>query len=38
MMTTDENVWTPGLTFVTHLLQDTIENYAVDKTRIYGTG
>lgn len=38
MMTTDENVWTPGLTLVTHLLQDTIENYAVDKTRIYGTG
>ena len=35
MMTTDENVWTPGLTLVTHLLQDTIENYAVDKTRIY---
>lgn len=38
MMTTDENVWTPGLTLVTHLLQDTIKNYAVDKTRIYGTG
>lgn len=38
MMTTDENVWTPGLTLVTHLLHDVIERYSVDKNRIYGTG
>ena len=38
MMTTDENVWTPGLTLVTDLLQDVIRNYAVDTSRIYGTG
>jgi predicted peptidase len=38
MMTTDENVWTPGLTLVTDLLHDVIERYSVDKNRIYGTG
>ena len=38
MMTTDENVWTPGLTLVTNLLFDVINNYSVDKNRIYGTG
>ena len=38
MMTTDENVWTDGLTLVTHLLFDVTENYSVDKSRIYGTG
>ena len=38
MMTTDENVWTPGLTLVTKLLHDVIERYSVDKNRIYGTG
>ncbi|SFW21564.1 SEL1-like repeat protein [Selenomonas ruminantium] len=38
MMTTDENVWTPGLTLVTNLLHDVIERYSVDKNRIYGTG
>ena len=38
MMTTDENVWTPGLTLVTNLLHDVIEHYSVDKNRIYGTG
>lgn len=38
MLTTDDNVWTPGLTLVTHLLQNVIDNYSVDKNRIYGTG
>ena len=38
MMTTDENVWTPGLTLVTNLLHDVIERYSVDINRIYGTG
>ena len=38
MMTTDENVWTPGLTLVSELLFDVIDNYSVDKKRIYGTG
>lgn len=38
MMTTDENVWTPGLTLVTDLLLDVIDRYSVDKNRIYGTG
>ncbi|MBQ1462352.1 MAG: SEL1-like repeat protein [Selenomonas sp.] len=38
MMTTDENVWTPGLTLVSDLLHDVIERYSVDKNRIYGTG
>ncbi|MBE6098748.1 MAG: esterase [Anaerovibrio sp.] len=38
MMTTDENVWTPGLTLVTDLLMNIIDCYSVDKNRIYGTG
>ncbi len=38
MMTTDENVWTPGLTLVTSLIFDTIDKYKVDRNRIYGTG
>lgn len=38
MMTTDENVWTPGLTLVSELLFDVIDRYGVDKERIYGTG
>ena len=38
MLTTDENVWTPGLTLVTDLLLDVINRYSVDKNRIYGTG
>lgn len=38
MMTTDKNQWTDGLTLVTHLLQQVIKDYAVDTSRIYGTG
>ena len=38
MLTTDENVWTPGLTLVSDLLFDVIDRYSVDKNRIYGTG
>ena len=38
MMTTDENVWTPGLTLVSELLFNAIDKYSVDKDRIYGTG
>ena len=38
MMTTDENIWTDGLTLVTNLLFDVIKNYSVDENRIYGTG
>ena len=38
MLTTDENVWTPGLTLVSDLLFDVIDRYSVDKDRIYGTG
>lgn len=38
MMTTDENIWTDGLTLITNLLFDVIENYSVDESRIYGTG
>ena len=38
MMTTDENVWTQGLSLVTNLLFDVIKNYSVDETRIYGAG
>ena len=38
MMTTDENVWTQGLSLVTNLIFDVINNYSVDKNRIYGTG
>lgn len=38
MMTTDENVWTQGLSLVSNLLFDVIDTYSVDKSRIYGTG
>ena len=38
MMTTDENIWTDGLTLTTNLLFDVIKNYSVDTNRIYGTG
>ena len=38
MMTTDENVWTDGLTLTKNLLFDVIKNYSVDENRIYGTG
>lgn len=38
MMTTDDNVWTPGLTLMTHLIQNVIGSYSVDTNRIYGTG
>ena len=38
MMTTDENVWTRGLTLTKNLIFDVIERYAVDADRIYGTG
>ena len=38
MMTTDENVWTEGLTLTTNLLRAVIKSYAVDETRVYGIG
>lgn len=38
MMTTDENVWTAGLTLTKNLIFDVIERFAVDTGRIYGTG
>ena len=38
MLTTDENVWTPGLELVDNFLQDIIKTYPIDKKRIYGTG
>ena len=38
MLTTDENVWTPGLTLVSDLLFDVIDRYSVDENRLYGTG
>ena len=38
MMTTDENIWTKGLSLVTNLLFDVINKYSVDKARIYGAG
>ena len=37
-LTTDDYVWTPGLTLVTNLLNNIIDSYSVDKDRIYGTG
>lgn len=37
-LTTDENVWSQGLTLVSNLLFDIIEKYSIDKNRIYGTG
>lgn len=37
-LTTDDYVWTQGLTAVHNLLQHIIDTYAVDRNRIYGTG
>lgn len=37
-LTTDENVWSDGLTLVSSLLHYVIDEYSVDVTRIYGTG
>ena len=37
-LTTDSYSWTTGLTAVDNLLHDFIKNYAVDESRIYGTG
>lgn len=37
-LTTDENVWTDGLTLVSNLLFYVIDEYSVDENRIYGTG
>lgn len=37
-LTTDENVWSDGLTLVSNLLHYVIEEYSVDENRIYGTG
>ncbi|MGN0657209.1 MAG: prolyl oligopeptidase family serine peptidase [Ruminiclostridium sp.] len=37
-LTTDENIWTDGLTLVSDLLHYVIEEYSVDENRIYGTG
>lgn len=38
MMATDENVWTPGLELVTKLLFNVIDEYSVDREKIYGVG
>lgn len=38
MMTTDSNVWTPGLTLTWDLIFDVTKKYAVDTGRIYGMG
>lgn len=37
-LTTDDNVWSDGLTLVYNLLHYVIETYPIDKNRIYGTG
>ncbi len=37
-LTTDDYEWTTGLTAVDNLLHFIIKNYAVDESRIYGTG
>lgn len=37
-LTTDDNVWSDGLTLVSDLLHYIIEEYSVDENRIYGTG
>lgn len=37
-LTTDDNVWSDGLTLVSNLLHYVIEEYSVDENRIYGTG
>jgi predicted peptidase len=38
MMTTDDNVWTPGLELVKNFLYAMLDTYSVDKNRVYGTG
>lgn len=38
MLTDDTNTWTKGLTLVSDLLFHVMDTYAVDHTRIYGTG
>ena len=38
MMTTDDNVWTDGLTLAKSLMDYIITEYRVDESRIYGTG
>ena len=38
MMTTDENVWTPGLELVSELIFDAAQRLQVDPARIYGAG
>ena len=38
MMTTDDNVWTPGLQLVSELIFDATKRFSVDPERIYGTG
>ena len=38
MLTTDENVWTEGLTLVKSLMDYIVAEYRVDDSRIYGTG
>ena len=38
MLTTDENVWTEGLTLVKSLMDYIVAEYRVDEDRIYGTG
>ena len=37
-LTTDEHIWTDGLTLVKKLMDYVIEEYRVDESRIYGTG
>lgn len=37
-LTEDDHQWSEGLTLVTNLLFDVIEQYNVDESRIYGTG
>lgn len=37
-LTDDSNTWTKGLTAVDNLLHNLIQNYAIDESRIYGTG
>ena len=38
LLTTDDNVWTDGLTLVKNLMDYVIDEYRVDENRIYGTG
>lgn len=38
MLTEDDHQWTEGLTLVSNLLFDVIENYSVDENKVYGTG